>query len=422
MTTPSCEQPAPAWFRETTDPSLRRHLCWVFLRQIVESSREDVLDELWPNGWWHPRSQLDSARIEELALGIATGGTAASTPERLLAITRMHHDLDPRPFAEQAQRQGWRLLTPDDPEWPELLCVPFITLQAKGLVRDDAANPRGVRAMPFALWVAGPGNLAELSLRSCTIVGTRAATGYGREVTERLASFLSSHAVTVISGGALGIDAVAHSRSVAAAGRTVAVLACGIDVTYPAAHRGLFEEIKQNGGLVVSEYPIGLRPARHRFLTRNRLVAALGNASLVVEAAHRSGALNTMNWAESMGKSTLAIPGPITSVSSLGCLERIRCGRATLIWRPEQVLEHVVSLSAAVESQLELDVEGAGGELLSLTQTMVYDAVPMSHHQPSTLAQIASDAGLSERVARSALAALCRTELIVEVGGGWVRI
>ena len=122
----------------------------------------------------------------------------------------------------------------------------------------------------------------------------------------------------MVSGGAYGIDGVAHRATLSAEGLTVAVLAGGIDVPYPAGHAALLRRISEQGA-VVSEYPPGVRPARYRFLTRNRLVAALSGATVVVEAGLRSGAANTAAWATSMGRPVCAVPGPVTSSASAGC-------------------------------------------------------------------------------------------------------
>ena len=194
-------------------------------------------------------------------------------------------------------------------------------------------------APPLALWVRGPGCLATLADRAVAVVGSRAASGYGAHAAAELGSALAGAGVTVMSGAALGIDVAAHRGALAAGGPTVAVLACGVDRPYPVAHTSLLERIAATA-LVVSEYPPGAVPARHRFLVRNRLLAALGNGCVVVEAGARSGSQRTAADALTLGRPVMAVPGPISSAMSVGCHELIRRG-AELVGRPDHVLETV---------------------------------------------------------------------------------
>ena len=157
------------------------------------------------------------------------------------------------------------------------------------------------------------------------VVGSRASTAYGEHVASDLSEGLCRRGVAVVSGAAFGIDGAAHRAALAADGCTVAVLAGGLDVPYPAGHSSLMYRIRA-AGLLVSEYPPGIRPARHRFLARNRLVAALSGATVVVEAGLRSGAANTAAWARALGRVVCAVPGPVTSSASAGCHALIRGG------------------------------------------------------------------------------------------------
>ncbi|BBY43235.1 hypothetical protein MCEL_15300 [Mycolicibacterium celeriflavum] len=161
-------------------------------------------------------------------------------------------------------RLGGRLLTADDDEWPLLAFTGFAGIGE----RRPQAHP------PMALWAVGPAALDDVAWRAAAVVGTRAATAYGEYVAADFATGLAERDVAVVSGGAFGIDGAAHRSALAADGLTVAVLAGGIDVPYPAGHATLLRRIAEHG-LLLSEYPPGVRPARHRFLTRNRLVAAL---------------------------------------------------------------------------------------------------------------------------------------------------
>ncbi|MGY6658974.1 DNA-processing protein DprA, partial [Amycolatopsis sp. TRM77291] len=148
----------------------------------------------------------------------------------------------------------------------------------------------------------------------------------------------ASRGIPVFSGAAYGIDGAAHRGALSADGTTIAVLACGVDVVYPMAHETLLRSIAQTGA-VVSEYPPGTRPARHRFLARNRILAALTTATVVVEAGRRSGAQNTAGTAGALGKVVMAMPGPVSSGVSAGCHALIREGEATLVTSVDEIVE-----------------------------------------------------------------------------------
>ena len=141
---------------------------------------------------------------------------------------------------------------------------------------------------------------------------------------------LSAAGWVIVSGGAYGIDVTAHHAALAHGGRTVVVLACGPDLAYPREHAGLLDDIAIRGA-VVSEYPPGMPPARHRFLARNRVIAALARGTLVVEAARRSGTIVTALRASELGRPVMAVPGPVTSAISAGCHVLIRAGEAVLV-------------------------------------------------------------------------------------------
>jgi DNA processing protein len=198
---------------------------------------------------------------------------------------------------EAARVAGARLLVPEDAAWPRDALAPCLLAGVPAL------------APPMALWVRGPRPAAELSERAVAVVGARAATSYGTHVAGELGAGLAKAGATVVSGAAIGIDGAAHRGSLAVDGATVAVLACGVDRVYPAAHATLLERIAATG-LVVSEYPPGSVPARHRFLVRNRLIAALGAGTVVVEAALRSGAQRTATDTEALGRDRHGRAGP----------------------------------------------------------------------------------------------------------------
>ncbi|BBX44033.1 DNA-processing protein DprA [Mycobacterium cookii] len=249
--------------------------------------------------------------------------------EALARRTEARRDIDrAADDLESLARRGGRLISPDDDEWPALAFAAFGGIGAK-----PDARP------PLMLWALGPARLDEVSQRSAALVGTRAATSYGEHIAADLATGLAERDVAVISGGAYGIDGAAHRATLAADGITVAVLAGGIDIPYPAGHSALLHRVSVDG-LLVTEYPPGVRPARHRFLTRNRLVAAFSGAAVVVEAGLRSGAANTAAWARALGRAVGAVPGPVTSSASTGCHTLLRAG-AEVVTRAEDIVELV---------------------------------------------------------------------------------
>jgi DNA processing protein len=218
-------------------------------------------------------------------------------------------------------RDGIRLLCPGDPGWPGQLDV----------LGD---------ARPWALWLRGCADLRYACLRSVSIVGTRAATSYGEHVCLEMSAALAQRGWAVVSGGAFGIDKCAHRGVLTAEGITIAVLASGVDEPYPLGHSVLFDAIAAHG-VLVSEWPPGRRPTRPGFLVRNRVIAALSRGTVVVEAALRSGALNTARHARDQCRPLMAVPGPVTSPASAGCHQIIRDWGAVCVTGASDVLEHL---------------------------------------------------------------------------------
>jgi DNA processing protein len=190
------------------------------------------------------------------------------------------------------------------------------------------------------LWAQGTANLRWACLNSVAVVGARAATAYGNHVALEMAAALSERDITVISGGAFGIDSSAHRGVLAQHGCTVAVLAGGLSFGYPLSHAGLFASITSDG-VLVSECPPDQAPTRPGFLIRNRIIAALGRGTVVVEAALRSGALNTARHARELLRPVMAVPGPVTSEQSAGCHELIRDYGAMCVTCARDVVEHI---------------------------------------------------------------------------------
>lgn len=300
-------------------------------------------------------------------------------------------------------RRGGRLVTLDDEEWPMLA---FAGFGGAGL-RDSRQGHA-----PFALWVIGPIRLDQLADRAVAIVGTRAATAYGEHVAAELSAGLAEHDVAVVSGGAYGIDGAAHRATLATDGVTAAVLAGGLDVLYPAGNSALLQRIGAYG-LLVSEYPPGVRPARHRFLTRNRLVAALSGATVVVEAGIRSGAASTAAWARALGRGVCAVPGPVTSAASAGCHALLRAG-AELVTRADEVREIVGRCGElAGEPPRPTDLL----DQLSDCERQVYEALP--RRGVRTADQIAVASGLPLARVLGPLAMLEIAGLVQAQDGAW---
>ena len=208
------------------------------------------------------------------------------------------------------------------------------------IARRDPRFPPLLAAIhdpPPALYLRGNADAGVLSGVGVAVVGARSCSSYGRAVGRMLARELAAAGVVVVSGMARGVDGVAHRGALEASGVTVAVLGCGIDRDYPAAHAELARRICQRG-LVVSEYEPGVEPAPWRFPARNRIIAGLCRATVVVEARERSGALITADFALEEGREVLAVPGEITSTLSAGTNALLRIG-ATPVTRAADVLE-----------------------------------------------------------------------------------
>jgi len=316
-------------------------------------------------------------------------GLASDVAQRLSA-------LDPVSDLRRAAERDIRFVVPGDEEWPARL---------GDLDRAEPLAGRG--GAPLGLWVRGPLHLAETVERAVAVVGSRSATSYGGGVAGEIGATLAKQGHTVVSGAAFGIDQSAHRGALAMRGPTVAVLACGVDRAYPSAHRQLLDYIADTG-LVVSELAPGCAPTKLRFLSRNRIIAALCGGTVVVEAAIRSGALNTASWALRLNRTLMGVPGPVTSAPSAGVHQLIRARDALLVTNGEEVLELV---APAGEHTL---VEPRGPERphdrLSLLDQQVLDAVPVEQAAPPV--SIARTAGIALPRVRDALARLVAAGLV----------
>ncbi|GHD22562.1 DNA-processing protein DprA [Nocardiopsis kunsanensis] len=297
--------------------------------------------------------------------------------------------VDPDGLLGASAERGVRFVAPGDPEWPGRL---------------DGLDPG-----PYGLWVRGGGDLRNLCLRSVALVGARAATSYGEHVASEMACTLGEHSVVTVSGGAYGIDGAAH-RAAHAVGATVVVLACGLDVDYPRGHAALFADVARRG-VLVSERPLGATPRARDFLVRNRLIAALTPGTVVVEAGRRSGALNTATHATSMGRSVMAVPGPVTSALSVGCHALLRDHGALCVTGAADVLEYLAG-EAGPEPSGPVRVEAD----LSPETERVLAAVPRTG---AGTASIALECGGDLEGTMRALGVLAAAGLVERCAAGW---
>jgi DNA processing protein len=247
------------------------------------------------------------------------------------------------------------------------------------------------------------------------IVGSRAASEYGQHLADDLAADLTEAGWTIVSGGAFGIDRAAHLGALARGGSTVSVLACGVELPYPKGNHSMFNLIAENG-LIISEWPPGTSVMKHRFLTRNRVIAALTAGTVVIEAAHRSGARNTARYAAELGRVLMFTPGPVTSSMSAGVHQLARePWEARLVTRAEEVIE---------------DLTGIGGPLatppppqrrpfdrLTEVEARLVESLPRGYVVETT--RLAAAAGVPAEIAAETLEHLLRTGWVDRIDNRW---
>lgn len=290
-----------------------------------------------------------------------------------------------------ARRVGARLIAPGDAEWPVRL--------------DDL----GAHA-PALLWVRGAAR-ALLDIRhTSALVGARAATAYGVHAAYELSADLAASGVAIVSGAAVGIDAAAHRASTSTGAVGIAVLAGGVEKAYPSGHGELLATLAQNG-VVISEVPCGTAPTKWRFLQRNRIIAALGDATVVVEAGWRSGSLNTAGHAAAIGRPLGAVPGPITSAASAGCHRILREFDGVCVTSGDDIRE-----------MLGLDDPGGDTPGVDAARTddltRVIDA--MSSRTPRTASDIARRAGMAADEVAAIIGLLSLDDRVRAASGGWL--
>ena len=273
----------------------------------------------------------------------------------------------------------------------------------------DPSYPALLRAIPSAPALYVRGELQADDALAIAIVGSRRCTPYGIAATEQLASDLAARGVTIVSGLARGIDTAAHRSALAAGGRTLAVLGCGVDVVYPRENVPLARAIESQGA-IVSQFPPGMPALAGHFPARNRTLAGLALGVVVVEAAERSGALITAGFAGDLGRETFAVPGRITSATSVGANRLIQDGaKLVTCWQdivselPEQWRRAVRGLSAPPGEQQAPEHGSDEGRMLQL----------LAPDEPQHIEQLIARAGL---LPARAAALLVTLEL-----GGWAR-
>lgn len=300
-----------------------------------------------------------------------------------------------REALEIARRVGLSLLTPEDAAWPSEL--------------SDLGHHG-----PLVLWVRGEIATLVRTARSVALVGARAATSYGEHVAMELSAELVGRGASIVSGAAYGIDGAAHRAALAAGGTTIALLAGGLDRPYPAGHGQLIERIASSGA-VLSEVPCGSPPTKWRFLQRNRLIAALSDATVVVEAGWRSGSLNTAGHAAALSRPLGAVPGPVTSAASAGCHRLLREFDARCVTNADDVLE---LLGAAPQTLFEMPDDTKTAPRTDDT-TRVRDAMSFRSWRDTT--EIARRSGLAAADVAGVLGLLSLAGDVVRGEDGWRR-
>ena len=274
-------------------------------------------------------------------------------PDSAAALRRALEDTDPARERRRMDDRGAGLIVRGDDDYPVLL--------------ETIPDP------PAALWIRG--RLEEADRLAVAVVGARRCTAYGREQAGRFSSLLAECGLTIVSGGAIGIDAEAHRGALRAGGRTIVVLGCGLAVTYPPQHGELFERIVAAGGALLSEYPMRSLPLAAHFPHRNRIISGLSVGVLVIEAARRSGALITARRAaEEHGREVMAVPGRVDSPASAGCHAAIREGWAALVTSHADAICQLDASSHLVRGALEAAGHADARTSATLFETKLTDA------------------------------------------------
>jgi DNA processing protein len=366
----------------------------VFFLAMARSDREllvglNRIPQLTPRRTGRLFARFESFRaIWEASAADLADAFASSVIGEAIASGRDEAAIDKELAA--AEEKGVRIVSLVDPEYPPLL--------------------REIEDPPLVLYVRGRIDIDPA--RSIAVVGTRRSTRYASLVASKLASQLALKGITVVSGLATGTDAAAHQGALDVAGRTVAVMGCGVDRVYPARNQAIYDEIVETGS-VISEYPLGTRPAKWTFPQRNRIISGLSRGVVVVQAPERSGALITARLALEQGRDVFAVPGNITNRTSEGTNRLIRDG-AKLVMSVNDILDEYPDLlrlkAVAVEEEPERDAPSLGE-----VEQRVLDLVGL---EPIHVDDIMGRADLSPTEASHILLLLQLEGLIEEVEGG----
>ena len=395
--------------RSLPDAEVLARIAWSVVAEPGDAVAAEVVARLGAERGIRAASDALTTGPVHLVSRLLEAGAAADGVEEALfdavslALDRWRQRLlrlDLAPVVRAGAALGCAVLLPEDDAWPTGV---------------DDLGPNA----PLVLWCrsgmpaafAAPLDVGP----SIAVVGARANTVLGAEAAAEITSVAADAGCTVVSGGAHGIDAVAHRVALAAGGRTVAVLAGGVDQLYPAANTDLLLAIAARGALL-AESPPGTRPSRWRFLNRNRLIAALGSATVVVEAGARSGALNTANHAAQLGRTVFAVPGPYSSASSTGCHRLIADGRAEIVVHPRDPVDAVTGAASGAGEP--------GGPALALVSARedpdvlrVVDA--LSRRRPLSVDEVARRAGMSLADTTDALALAELQGVVQRTPHGW---
>jgi len=338
----------------------------VSFKSLLDYFHEDLAA-----AWKADSKELAQAGIAQKAIENLSRLRASSTPQREL---------------EKLERLHIRVLTVKDKTYPPLL--------------------REIEDAPPVLYTYG--KLTEADQFALAVVGTRNSTTYGRQVTEHIVTDLAKGQVTVVSGLALGIDTIAHNAALEAGGRTIAVLACGLDIIYPPVNRGLARRIVESGqGALVTEYPLGIQPEGGNFPARNRIISGLALGVLVVEAPEKSGALITAEHALKQGREVFAVPGSILSSRSAGVNKLIQDG-ARPVMDVKDILEalNLFLVPQQVEMQSVLPDNDEERALLKLLS-----------HDPYHVDELVRESGLAAHIVMSTLTMMEFKGMVRQVGG-----
>ncbi|WP_274912990.1 DNA-processing protein DprA [Streptomyces sp. WZ-12] len=354
------------------------------LTRILEPGDETAgrwLREMGPVALWHALSEDDAPP------------PVGASPTKFAGLRLRAARARPAADLAAVAALGGRFVCPGDEEWPSQL--------------DDLGDAR-----PIGLWVRGAANLRIWALRSVAVVGARACTDYGAHLATTLGAGLAERGWTIVSGAAYGVDGAAHRGALAADGPTIAVLASGIDHSYPRGHTELIDRIAEQG-LVIAELPPGDHPTRSRFVQRNRVIAALTRGTVVVEAELRSGSLVTARRALDLGRFTMGMPGPITSGLSAGVHQLLR-GEAAVVTDADEVIELVGSIG-------ELAPERRGPtfahDLLDPVALRVLEALPA--RGGADTAHLARESGTPRDLTQGKLFELHSLGFVQRCGESW---